>query len=79
MRSQYSGHVISFRPIRGQQCYLEPGALVSKLPDPVQNQVDNLLADGVVAPGVVVGGILLACYQLLGVEQLAIRSSADLI
>ena len=43
---------------------LEPGALVGKLPDPVQNQVNNLLADGVVTPGVVVGCVLLASDQL---------------
>ena len=57
---------------------LEPGALVSKLPDPVQNQVNNLLADGVVTPGVVVGGVLFACDQLLGVEQLPVGPGADL-
>ena len=50
MRSQYSGHVISVRPIRGQY-YLEPSALVSKLPDSVEDQVHDLLADGVVASG----------------------------
>ena len=40
--------------------YLEAGALVSQLPHPVQHQVHNLLADGVVAARVVVGGILFA-------------------
>ena len=58
---------------------LEPGALVSKLPDPVQNQVNNLLADGVVAPGVVVGGVLLAVDQLLGVVELLVGSNSGLV
>ena len=38
---------------------LKSGALVSDLPDPVENQVNNLLADSVVSPGVVIGRILL--------------------
>ena len=58
---------------------LEAGALIRELPDPVKDQVDDLLADGVVATGVVVGGILLAGDQLLGVEQLAVGASANLI
>ena len=58
---------------------LETSALVSQLPDPVQNQVHDLLPDGVVAPGVVVGGVLLASNKLLGMEQLAIGSSSNLI
>ena len=58
---------------------LEPGALVRQLPHPVQHQVDDLLADGVVAPSVVVGGVLLAGHQLLGVEQLPVRSSSDFV
>ena len=45
---------------------------------PVQDQVDDLLADGVVAPGVVVGRVLLPRHQLLRVEQLAVRSSPNL-
>jgi len=58
---------------------LETGALVSQLPDPVQNQVNDLLANGVVTTGIVVGGILLASDELLGVEQLAVCASAHLI
>ena len=45
---------------------------------PVEDQVDDLLADGVVAPGVVVGRILLPSHQLLGVEQLTVGPSPDL-
>ena len=43
---------------------LESSAGLGELPDSVQNQVHDLLADGVVAPGVVVGGVLLARDQL---------------
>ena len=46
---------------------------------PVQNQVDDFLADGVVTAGVVVGCILLASDELLRMEQLAVRASAHLV
>lgn len=55
---------------------LEPRALVGQLPDPVQHQVDDLLADCVVATRVVVGGVLLAGDQLLRMVQLAITTSS---
>ena len=42
------------------QKYLQASAVVCQLPDSVQDQVNDLLAHGVVAPGVVVGRILLA-------------------
>merc|ERR1712142_260556 len=58
---------------------LQAGALVSQLADPVENKVDDLLADGVVPSGVVVGGVFLAGDQLLGVEQLAVGAGADLV
>jgi len=58
---------------------LQARALVSQLAHTVQDQVDDLLADGVVATGVVVGSILLAGDQLLGVEQLPVGASAHLI
>ena len=47
--------------------------------DPVQHQVNDLFADGVVSTGVVVGSILLASDQLLRVEQLAVGPSAYLV
>lgn len=58
---------------------LEAGALVSQLPDTVQHQVDDLLANSVVSPGVVVSSVLLACDQLLWVEQLAVRARPHLV
>merc|ERR1711976_659472 len=47
--------------------------------DPVQDQVNNLLTNGVVTTSIVVGSILLTSDQLLRVEQLAVGASAHLI
>merc|ERR1712110_375714 len=58
---------------------LEPGTLVSQFPDSVQNQIHDLLANGVVAPGVVVGGVLLAIDQLLRMIELAVGSNSGLV
>ena len=56
-----------------------PGTLISQLPDPVQNEVDDLFTDGVMASRIVIGGVFLSCDELLRVEQLAIDAGADLI
>ena len=58
---------------------LETSTLISQLPDPVQDQVDDFLADGVVATSVVVGGIFLSGDELLRVEELAVCAGPDLI
>merc|ERR1719187_2445682 len=58
---------------------LESSTVVSQLPDPVQDQVHNLLAHGVVTPGVVVSGVLLAGDHLLGVEELPVGPGTDLV
>jgi len=58
---------------------LETSALVSQLPDPVEDKIDDLLSDGIVTTGVVVGGILLSSDQLLGMEKLTVGSSTYLI
>ena len=58
---------------------LKTGAVVGELADAVEREVNNLLADGVVATGVVVGGVLLAGDDLLGVVQLTVSASADLV
>merc|ERR1712209_43462 len=58
---------------------LETSTLVSQLTNTVQNEINDLLANGVVAPGVVVGGVLLASHELLGVEQLSVDSSSNLV
>ena len=58
---------------------LQAGAVVGELADAIEDEVDDLLADGVVATGVVVGGVLLAGDDLLGMVQLAVGSGADLV
>jgi len=58
---------------------LETCALVGKFSDSVKDKVDNLLSNGVVTTGIVVGGVLLTSDELLGVEELAVGSSSDLI
>merc|ERR1719436_535945 len=58
---------------------LQTSAVVRELAYSVKNEVDNFLANGVVATGVVIGGVLFARDQLLGVVQLAVGTSADLI
>jgi len=54
-------------------------AVISQSTDTVEGQVDDFFTDGVVTTGVVVGSILLAAQQLLGVEQLTVGTSSDLI
>ena len=55
------------------------GVWGAHLADAVEDEVDDLLADGVVAAGVVVGGVLLAGDQLLRVVELAVGAGADLV
>lgn len=50
-----------------------------QLADAVQDQVDDLLADGVVAAGVVVGRVFLPGDQLLRVEELPVGPRAHLV
>merc|ERR1719407_413016 len=58
---------------------LETSAVVRKLAYSVQNKVDDFFANGVVTTSVVIGGVLFARDQLLGVVQLAVGTSADLV
>merc|ERR1719203_1188793 len=58
---------------------LKTGAVVSQFTDTIQDQVNNLLANGVVSTSIVVSGILLTSHQLLRVEQLTVSSSADFV
>ena len=48
--------------------HLQASAIVCQLPDPVQDQVHDLLAHSVVASGIVVCSIFFARDQLLRVE-----------
>ena len=58
---------------------LETCALVSQLPDAIQDLINEFFADGVVTTGVVVGSILLAGDQLLRMEELTVGTGTDLI
>mmetsp|Transcript_34725 Transcript_34725/g.90867 ORF Transcript_34725/g.90867 Transcript_34725/m.90867 type:complete len:504 (-) Transcript_34725:11-1522(-) len=62
-----------------EQEALEAGAVVGELADAVEDEVDDLLADGVVATRVVVRRVLLARDELLGVVELAVGARADLV
>jgi hypothetical protein len=53
---------------------LKAGTVVSQLTDPVKDEVNNLLSNGVVTTGVVVSSILLSTNNLLRVVQLTVRS-----
>lgn len=50
-----------------------------QFPDPVQDQVNDLLADGVMASGVIIGCVLLPGDQLLWVEELPVGPRAHFI
>jgi hypothetical protein len=58
---------------------LERLAVVGDTTNSVHDIVDHLLANGVVTTSVVVGGILLTTDQKLGVEQVTVFASSDLI
>ena len=58
---------------------LKPCALVSQFANSVQDEVNDLLASGVVTAGMVNGSIFLACDELLRVEELAAGASANSI
>ena len=58
---------------------LEASTLVSKLPDSVQDQINDLLSNGVVTPGIVVGGVLLSIDELLGMVELTVSSNSSLV
>jgi len=58
---------------------LETGTLVSKFSDSVETEIDDLLTNGVMTSGEVVGGILFTGDELLGVEELSVGTSSDLI
>jgi len=58
---------------------LETSAVISELADSVEDEVNHLLADGVVTTGVVVGSILLAGHELLRVVELSVGTGADFV
>ena len=58
---------------------LETSALISKLSDSVEAEIDDFLTNGVVTSGEVVGGIFLTRDELLWMEELSVGSSSNLI
>ena len=58
---------------------MEPRAVVSEFPDPIESEVDDFLSDCVVASGEVVSGILFSRDDLFRMEELAVGASSDLI
>lgn len=50
-----------------------------QLADPVQDWVNDLLANGIVTTGIVVRSILFPSDELLWVEELPVRAISDLI
>jgi len=58
---------------------LKTSALIGKLSDSVEAEIDDFLTNGVVTSGEVVGGIFLSGDELLWMEELSVGSSSDLI
>jgi len=58
---------------------LESSALISKFSDSVKAEVNDFFTDGVMTSSEVVSSILLSWDELLGMEQLSVSSSSDLI
>ena len=58
---------------------LKTSTLICQLPNSVQNQVNNLLTNGVVTSSIVISSILLTSHHLFRVEQLFVGASTDLI
>ena len=58
---------------------METSALISKLSDSVEAEIDDFLTNGVMSSGEVVGGIFLTGDELLGMEELSVGTGSDLI
>ena len=58
---------------------LETSALIGKLSDSIEAEIDNFLTNGVVTTGEVVGGIFFTRDELLGMEQLSVGTSSNFI
>merc|ERR1719391_1538053 len=58
---------------------LEASAVVGQLANSVKHSVDHFLTNSVVSTGIVVSGVLLPTDKLFRMEQLAVRSVANLI
>ena len=58
---------------------LKAGAVISQFTNTVQDQINNLLSNGVVSPGIIVSCIFLSSHQLLRVEQSTVGSGTYFI
>ena len=58
---------------------LQTCAHISKLPNSVQNKINNLLTNSIMSSGIIVSGILLAIDQLFRMEKLAVSSTSCLV
>lgn len=58
---------------------METSALISKLSDSVEAEIDDFLTNGVMTSGEVVGGIFLSGDELLGMEELSVGTSSNFI
>jgi hypothetical protein len=58
---------------------LETSALIGKLSDSVEAEINNFLTNGVMSSGEVVGSIFFTGDELLWMEQLSVSSGSDLI
>ena len=58
---------------------LETSALIGKLSDSVEAEINDFLTNGVVTSGEVVGGIFLTGDELLWMEELSVGSGTNLI
>jgi len=58
---------------------LETSALIGKLSDSVEAEIDDFLTNGVMSSGEVVGGIFFSGDELLWMEELSVGSGSDLI
>jgi len=58
---------------------LETSALIGKLSDSVEAEIDDFFTNGVVTSGEVVGGVLFTRDELLWMEELSVGSGSDLI
>jgi hypothetical protein len=58
---------------------LETSALIGKLSDSIEAEIDDLFSDGVMSSGEVVGSIFFTGDKLFWMEQLSVGSGSDLI
>ena len=58
---------------------METSALIGKLSDSIEAEIDDFLTNGVMSSGEVVGGIFFTGDELLWMEELSVGSGSDLI